>query len=128
MTERDRLLIDFHLQALALLGWAPPAVEGDALDDLRNGDLLTTTQAAKITDVSDQTIINWAEHAASIGRPIGARLSTWIISKPRLLAYIEEHRGGLHERVKAERRFDELWPKWSQAQELRVEAKARAVS
>jgi hypothetical protein len=29
------------------------------------------------------------------------------------------------ERVKAERRFDALWPRWSRPQELRTDAKAR---
>jgi hypothetical protein len=99
---------------------------GDALDDLRNGGILTARQAAIICSVSDQTIRDWVEHAALIGRPIAEKRTTWIICTSRLLAYVEEHCGGKPARVRAENRFKEYWPKWSQAPELRTEPKERA--
>jgi hypothetical protein len=68
MLDRERL-IEFHLQALALLDWSTPALHRDALDDLRNGEFLTTSQAAIIGEVTDQAIRDWNEHAASIGEP-----------------------------------------------------------
>jgi hypothetical protein len=95
---------------------------GDALDDLRNGGLLTTSQAATICEVTDQTIRDWIEEAASRGEPIAEKRTTWIVSTPRLLAYVEERCGGFAARVKAGNRFREHWPKWSQAPELRAGA------
>jgi hypothetical protein len=95
----------------------------DALDDL-----LTTMQAATICGVTDQAIRYWIEHAASIGQPIAVKRVTWVVSKSRLLAYVEEHCGGKHARVKAENLFKEHWPRWSQAPELRTDAKERAAS
>jgi hypothetical protein len=124
MTERDHL-IDLHLQALKVLGWSLPTAAGDALDDLCNGCFLTTSQSATICEVSDQAIRDWIEHADSVGKPIGVKRATWMISRSRLFAYIEEHHG-LPDRVKAERRFEELWPKWSAPQELRIGAKEHA--
>jgi hypothetical protein len=99
---------------------------GDALDDLRNGGLLTTSQAATICDVTDQAIRDWIEEAASRGEPIAEKRTTWIVSTPRLLAYVEKRCGGFPARVKAQNRLREHWPKWSQAPELRTGAKERA--
>ncbi|WP_316207233.1 hypothetical protein [Bradyrhizobium sp. SZCCHNR3118] len=104
------------LAALAELGWTAPPSGGDILEALQNGEALTTQQAAMICDVSDQTIRDWIEHANSLGKPIAIKRTTWIVGRPHLFAYIEEHGGGLHERVKAERRFESYWPRWSQAQ------------
>jgi hypothetical protein len=99
---------------------------GDALDDLRNGGLLTTSQAAIICEVTDQAIRDWIEEAASRGEPIAEKRTTWIVSTPRLLAYVEERCGGFPARVKAENRFREHWPKWSQTPEFGTRAKERA--
>jgi hypothetical protein len=99
---------------------------GDALDDLRNGGILTVQQGAIICDVSDQAIRDWIEHAALIGQPIAEKRTTWIICTSRLLAYVEEHCGGMPARVKAKNRLDEFWPKWSHVPELRTETKQRA--
>jgi hypothetical protein len=99
---------------------------GDALHALRNGEFLTTSQAAIICDVTDQTIRDWIEHAASIGQPIAEKRTTWIIIRSLLLGYVEERCGGFPARVKAENRLKEYWPKWSQAPELRTAAKERA--
>jgi hypothetical protein len=101
---------------------------GDALHDLRNGEFLTTSQAATICEVTDQAIRDWIEHAASIGEPIAEKRTTWIIIKSRLLAYVEEHCGGKPERVKAENLLKEYWPKWSQSPELPKEVKERVAS
>jgi hypothetical protein len=111
---------------LVLLGWKSPTTNSDLLTALRDGGFLTTSQAALICDVSDQTIRDWIEHAASIGQPIAERLVTWIVIREFLLDYVEEHCGGRHERVKVERRFDELWPRWPQARNCRTDAKVRA--
>ena len=100
---------------------------GDALDDLREGGLLTVQQAATICGTSGQTIRDWIDDSARRGpRVIGEKRATWIISTPRLLAYIEKHRGGRPARVKAENLLKEYWPKWSRAQELGTDAKERA--
>jgi hypothetical protein len=99
---------------------------GDALVLLRDGEFLTTSQVGKLLECTDQAVRDLIDRAASLGMPIAERLSTWIISKTALFAYLEEHGGGFPERVKAENRFRELWPRWSQAQELRTETKARA--
>src|SRR5262249_41872187 len=86
---------------------------GDALDDLRNGGVPTPPPAPPLCGVSDQAIRDWIEHAASIGQPIAEKLTTWIISTRRLLAYIEAHCGGRPARVKAENLWKECWPRWS---------------
>jgi len=121
--SQDRL-IDLHLQALALLGWSPPTASGDLLTALRGGGFLTTSQAAQICGVSDQAIRDWIDDAASKGRPIAERAATLIVIRDLLFDYVE-HCSDRHERVKAERRFDELWPRWSQPPELRTEPKER---
>jgi hypothetical protein len=48
------------------------------------------------------------------------------VCRSRLFAYLENHCGGLPARVRADNRFKEYWPKWSQAPELRTETKERA--
>ncbi|WP_407174429.1 hypothetical protein [Bradyrhizobium sp. STM 3562] len=101
---------------------------GDALHDLRTGEFLTTSRAALICEVTDQCIRDWIAHAASIGQPIAEKGATWIVSKSRLLAYVEEHCGGKPARVKAENLFKEYWPKWSQAPEVRAATKERVAS
>jgi hypothetical protein len=43
---------------LVLLGWKSPTTNSDLLTALRDGGFLTTSQAALICDVSDQTIVS----------------------------------------------------------------------
>jgi hypothetical protein len=100
---------------------------GDPIDDLREGLFLTVVQAANVCDVTDQAVYNWIEHAARTRRPIAEkRANVWIIDTARLLAYVEKHRGGSSARVKAENRLKEFWSMWSEAQDLRAEAREPA--
>jgi hypothetical protein len=115
MFDRNRM-IDLHLQMLAELGWKP--LSGDVVDEIANGGLLTVAQAARICDVTDQTIYRWIDDATRRGEPLGLKRATWLIGTARLLDYIEKHQGGPYERVKAENRLKEYWPKWSKPQEL----------
>jgi hypothetical protein len=75
---------------------------GDVIDEIASGALLTTSQAATICEVTDQTIYRWIEDAGRRGEPLGIKQATWLLSTARLLAYVEQHQGGLHARVKAE--------------------------
>ncbi|WGS18531.1 MULTISPECIES: helix-turn-helix domain-containing protein [unclassified Bradyrhizobium] len=69
---------------------------GAAVGDLRGRLFLTVVEAAKVCDVTDQTIYYWIAHAARMRRPIAEkRAGVWIIVTADLLAYIEKHRGGL---------------------------------
>jgi X-X-X-Leu-X-X-Gly heptad repeat protein len=100
---------------------------GDVIDDLREGGLLTVSQAAIACETTDQTIYRWLADAARRGRPLGLkRASTWLIGKARLLDYVERHQGGLPARVKAENRLKEYWSIWSRAPELRPDVNERA--
>jgi hypothetical protein len=96
---------------------------GDALDDLREGGLLTVQQAATVCGVTDQAVYDWIADAARLGRPIAEKRATWVIGTDRLLAYVEKWRGGQAAREAAEARLKEHWPQWSQAPELRADTK-----
>jgi hypothetical protein len=126
MFDRDGL-IELHLQILAELGWKPHPI-GDVIDLINDGALLTVQQAATICGLTSQRILDWIEHAALVGQPFAEKKSTWLVGTERLFAYIEKHRGGLPARVKAENLLKEHWPRWSQAPELRKEAKERVAS
>jgi len=68
------------------------------------GDMLTTDAAGYIAGVSAETIRRRAVEAAMAGRPIGVQLaSIWLISRARLLDWIEQHEG-LPARLAAETR------------------------
>jgi hypothetical protein len=68
------------------------------------GDMLTTDAAGYIAGVSAETIRRRAVEAAMAGRPIGVQhASVWLISRARLLDWIEQHEG-LPARLAAETR------------------------
>ena len=90
---------------------------GDALDDFREGGLLTVREAAIVSAVSDQTIYDWIADAERLRRPIADKRATWVVGRDRLFAYIEKHRGGSSARASAEARLKEYWPHWSRPQE-----------
>ncbi|SRR6266404_7915948 len=116
MLDRNRIIAQL-LQVLTDLGWKPSS--GDVIDQIANGGLLTTAQAATICEVSGQTICRWNDDAARRGGPLGVkRATTWLIDANRLLAYVEKYHGGLPARVKAQNRLREYWPIWSETQEL----------
>jgi hypothetical protein len=110
MLDRSRI-IDLLLQMLAELGWTPP--NGDVIDEIVRGGVLTVPQAAIICETTDQTIYRWIEDAASKGRPLGEKRATWLLGTARPLDYIERYQGGLPARVKAENRLKEYWAIWS---------------
>jgi hypothetical protein len=79
----------------------------DVIDDIRNGGLLTTAQAATICEVSGETIRRWNEDATCKGEALGLKQATWLIGTARLLDYVEKYQGELPARVKAENRLKE---------------------
>ncbi|MGX9426143.1 MULTISPECIES: hypothetical protein [Bradyrhizobium] len=98
---------------------------GDVLDQIARGALLTVQRVAVVCEISDQQVLNWIEDSIRRGpRPIGEKLTTWLICTERLFDYIEKFRGGLYARKKAENRLKELWPIWSQPQELNLKTRA----
>ena len=128
--ELDRLASEHTRLAANAAGLAKRVRQlgrvGDALDDLLAGAFLTVRQAAIICDVTDQTIYDWIDDAARLGRPIAEKRATWMIGTDRLLAYVERWRGGQAARTAADARLKERWPQWSQAPELRADTKKRA--
>ena len=128
--ELDRLASEHTRLAANAAGLAKRVRQlgrvGDALDGLLAGAFLTVRQAAIICDVTDQTIYDWINDAARLGRPIAEKRATWVIGTERLFAYVEKWRGGQAARTEAEARLKEHWPKWSQAQELCTGVKKRA--
>jgi hypothetical protein len=62
------------------------------MDQIANGGLLTTAQAATICEVCCQTICRWNDEAARRGEP---KQATWLIGTARLLDYVEKYQGGL---------------------------------
>ena len=80
------------------------------MDQIANGGLLTTAQAATICEVCGQTICRWNDEAARRGEP---KQATWLIGTAQLLDYVEKYQGGLPARVKAESLLKKPWPIWS---------------
>ncbi len=74
--SNDNRLIVHLLQMLTELGWKPPS--GDVIDEIANGGLLTTAQAATICEVTD-----WQETCDMVDR-LGAavrirrKISGWV--------------------------------------------------
>jgi hypothetical protein len=115
MPDRNRIIAQL-LQVLTDLGWKPPS--GDVIDEIANGGLLITPQAAIICEVSDQSVYRWIEDAISKGQPLGVKQATWLLGTVRLLDYVEKYQGGLPARVKAENLLKKYWPTWSKPQGL----------
>src|SRR5258706_16164387 len=68
---------------------------GDWIDAFTSHDAISSDEAAFIAGCSAQTIRRRATEAAEIGQPIGISFASavWLISKRRLLDYIETHKG-----------------------------------
>lgn len=94
ITEQVRRYMD-HLDKIA--------PEGDWVDAWTEGDAIGTDEAAFISGCSTQTVRRMAASAALTGNPIGRQMSksVWLISRRRLLDWIERH-NGLPARVKAQ--------------------------
>jgi hypothetical protein len=88
------------------------------IDAIRNGGLLTVQRAATICETTDQTVYRWLTNAARRGEPLGVKQATWLIGTARLFDYVEKYQGGLPARLKVENRLREVWPIWSEPQEL----------
>ena len=68
---------------------------GDWVDEWVEGDAIRTDEAAFITGCSMQTVRRIAVAATMAGKPIGRLISksVWLISRRRLLNWIERHHG-----------------------------------
>jgi hypothetical protein len=75
---------------------------GDWVDEWVEGDAIRTDEAASIAGCSMQTVRRTAVAASLAGKPIGRLISkaVWLISRRRLLDWIE-HNEGLPARVEA---------------------------
>ncbi len=112
MLDRERMIAQL-LQMAIDLGWTPP---GDVIDQIIDGGLLITTQAADACEVAKSTIHRWVKDAASKGSPLGVETPAgYLIGLDRLLNYVEAEQG-LHERVKVEARARKYADVWSQPQ------------
>lgn len=91
-------------------------LEGDWVDAWTEGDAIGTDEAAFISGCSTQTVRRMAASAALTGNPIGRQMSksVWLISRRRLLDWMERH-NGLPARVKAKARA-EKWKMDAQRQ------------
>jgi hypothetical protein len=55
---------------------------GDWVDAARDGELLTSSQAAEVAGITAETIRIYPERAEAAGRPIGVQFAhVWIISR-----------------------------------------------
>lgn len=82
-------------------------LEGDWVDAWIDGDAIRTDEAAYIYGQSVQTIRRVADASAMTGRSIGKQVSksVWLISRRRLLDWIEREKG-LPARVEANARAE----------------------
>jgi hypothetical protein len=82
-------------QMAAELRQRPAAACGDWVSAFVDGDAIGTDEAAFIAKCSAQTIRRHAAEAAATDKPLGIWFaqSVWLISKTRLLAWIEEREG-----------------------------------
>ena len=94
MTNKNDLAGHLEAAAVILRQCAPGR---DWLDEALDagGDAVKSDAAAYIADVSSSTMCRRAEAAAAAGRPIGVLLAgaMWLISKRRLLVWIEAREG-----------------------------------
>jgi hypothetical protein len=114
-------LIGLHLEALAELGWAPPATE-DVIDQILRGELLPLVLAADVFECSDEKLRKLWELMAGEKRPLGVNVAgRWLVSVPRLFDDLEQgtldrRRRGRHERLRAEQRAAK-YEGWARPQE-----------
>jgi hypothetical protein len=97
--ERHDLMREVH-RLLDQLDKIAPG--GDWVDEWVEGDAIRTDEAASIAGCSMQTVRRTAVAASLAGKPIGRLISkaVWLISRRRLLDWIE-HNEGLPARVEA---------------------------
>jgi len=97
--ERHDLMREVHR---LLDQWDKSAPGGDWVDEWVEGDAIRTDEAASIAGCSMQTVRRTAVAASLAGKPIGRLISkaVWLISRRRLLDWIE-HNEGLPARVEA---------------------------
>jgi hypothetical protein len=118
--NRDRL-IALHLEALAELGWTPPAIE-DVTDQILRGELLTLEQAGDVFECSDEKLRKLCELTVGTKRPLGIKFAgRWLVSVPRLLEDLEQgtldrRRRGVDVRLRAEERTKK-YEGWARPQE-----------
>jgi hypothetical protein len=100
ITERDQQLLADLAERLR----APHSDACDWVDAHQDGDMITTDAAGFIARVSSETIRRRAVEAAERRQPIGVQHATvWLISRSRLLDWIERNEG-LSARLVAETR------------------------
>jgi hypothetical protein len=97
--ERHDIMREVH-RLLDQLDKVAPG--GDWVDEWVEGDAIRTDEAASIAGCSMQTVRRTAVAASLAGKPIGRLISkaVWLISRRRLLDWIE-HNEGLPARVEA---------------------------
>lgn len=83
--------------------------EGDVIDLILRGELLTLDQAADVAECSDEKIRRACELAAATNNPLGVKLAgRWLVGKARLFDDIEhgklDGRRGKDARQRAEER------------------------
>lgn len=85
---------------------------GDVIDLIAAGELLTTEQAADISERDQETIRRWCEDGS-----LGVKQAKfWLIGTRRLLDYIEQHQGK-HARLVAETRAKKYLQMWGAPQQ-----------
>jgi hypothetical protein len=90
---------------------------GDVIDHIVSGRLLTTEQAADVSERDKETLRRWCEDADHEGRPLGIKLAkVWLIGTHRLFEYIEQHQDK-HARLVAETRAKKYAQMWSTPQQ-----------
>lgn len=124
MLDRDKL-IALHLEALAELGWVPPAME-DVIDQILRGELLPLGLAGDVFECSDEKLRKLCELTVGTKRPLGVKFAgRWLVSVPRLLHDLElgtldRRRRGRDVRLRAEERAKQF-EGWARTQEPLVE-------
>ncbi|MFG3595528.1 hypothetical protein [Bradyrhizobium sp. RDI18] len=106
MIDQKRMIAQL-LHMLAELGWTPP--NGDVVDLILKGELLSLEQAADVTECSDEKIRKACVAAAATKRPLGINFAgRWFVGRERLLDDIEQgkidRRRGSEARLRAEQR------------------------
>jgi len=103
--------------------------EGDVVDLILGGALLSLDQSADVAECSDEKIRKACELSAGTKRPLAVRFAgRWLIGKARLLDDLEQgkidRRRGPHVRQRAEERARK-YEGWARPQEL-LKSPARA--
>jgi hypothetical protein len=91
--NRHREIAD-QLEQLAVTLRQEPPLRG-WIAQFKNGEVLTSTQAAFVCQVSSQCIRSWCEQKSTTDRPLGLLIadSVWLVDLGELLRVIEIRRG-----------------------------------